>query len=154
MKVVRNCKAVGTVSRETSRSICRIFWWSKRSSIMSGLSGRKWVREPNVRVSKMFNPNRREIRVPEYRQGIKDPNTTQWRRGPIRHTTMLVNVFVVTRLDFGQGVRKGATYRQSALIPTCDAPIQSYTNHTCKCVRSRSGTHGKISQHNSRHKSK
>jgi len=25
-------------------------------------------------------------------------------------------------------------------------PIQSYTNHTCKCVRSRSGTHGKISQ--------
>ena len=34
---------------------------------------------------------------------------------------MLVKVFVVTRLDFGQGVGKGATYRQSALIPTCDA---------------------------------
>ena len=32
--------------------------------------------------------------------------------------------------------------------------IQSYTNHTCKCVRSRSRTHGKISQHNSRHKLK
>ena len=29
--------------------------------------------------------------------------------------------FVVTRLNFGQGVGKGATYRQSALIPTCDA---------------------------------
>ena len=28
--------------------------------------------------------------------------------------------------------------------------IQSYTNHARKCVRSRSGTHGKISQHNSK----
>ena len=77
LSVVRNCKAVGTGSRETSRSICRIFWRSKRSSLMSGLSGRKWVREPNVGVSKMFNLNRREIRVREYRRGIKDPNTTQ-----------------------------------------------------------------------------
>jgi hypothetical protein len=33
-------------------------------------------------------------------------------------------------------------------------PIQLYTNHTRKCVRSRSGTHRKISQHNSRHKLK
>ena len=33
-------------------------------------------------------------------------------------------------------------------------PIQSYTNHARKCVRSRSGTHGKISQHNSRNKLK
>ena len=31
-------------------------------------------------------------------------------------------------------------------------PIQSYTNHTRKRVRSRSGTHGKISQHNSKNK--
>src|SRR3954465_6060093 len=31
-------------------------------------------------------------------------------------------------------------------------PIQSYTNHARKCVRSRSGTHGKISQHNSTNK--
>ena len=29
-------------------------------------------------------------------------------------------------------------------------PIQSYTNHARKRVRSRSGTHGKISQHNSK----
>ena len=68
------------------------------------------------------NPNGRVIRVPEYRRGEKDPNTTQWRRGPVRHTPMLVKVYVVTRLDFGQGVGKGATYRKSALIPTCDAP--------------------------------
>ena len=30
-------------------------------------------------------------------QGIKDPNTTQWRRVPVRHTAMLVKVF--QRLD-------------------------------------------------------
>ena len=33
-------------------------------------------------------------------------------------------------------------------------PIQSYTNHTRKRVQSRSGTHGKISQHNSKNKNK
>ena len=33
-------------------------------------------------------------------------------------------------------------------------PIQSYTNHARKRVRSRSGTHGKISQHNSTNKNK
>ena len=58
-----------------------------------GGSGRKWVREPNVRVSKMFNPNRRDIRVLEYRRGIKDTNTTQRPRGPVSHTTKLVKVF-------------------------------------------------------------
>ena len=72
-------------------------------------------------LAKLFNLNGREIRIPEYRRGIKDPNTTQWRRGPVRHTAMLVKSFLLTRLNFGQGVGKGATYRQSALIPTCDA---------------------------------
>ena len=38
------------------------------------------------------------------------------------HTAKLVKVFVMSRLDFGQGVWKGDSYRQSALIPTCDAP--------------------------------
>ena len=75
-----------------------------------------------LELAKSFNPNRREIRVPEYRQGVKDPNTTQWRRGPVRHTAMLVKVFVMSRLNFGQGVWKGDSNRQSALIPTCDAP--------------------------------
>ena len=121
--VVGNCKGEGHKGLgKTSKSICRIFWCSKRSSVMSGLSGRKWVREPNVRVSKMFNPNRREVRVPEYRRGIKDSNTTQWRRGPVSRTAMLVKSFAMTRLNFGQGVWKRDSYRQSALIPTCDAP--------------------------------
>ena len=50
-----------------------------------------------LELVKSFNPNRREIRVPEYRRGIKDLNTTQWRRGPISHTAKLVNKF--GRLD-------------------------------------------------------
>ena len=68
-----------------------------------------------------FNLSRREFRVPEYRRGVKDPNTTQWPRGPIRHTSNVSKSFVVTRLDLGQGVWKGDSYRQSDLIPTCDA---------------------------------
>ena len=35
---------------------------------------------------------------------------------------MLVKVFAMSRLAFGQGVWKGDSYRQAALIPTCDAP--------------------------------
>ena len=33
--------------------------------------------------------------------------------------------FAMTRLNFGQGVGKGATYRQSALIPTYLEPVGS-----------------------------
>ena len=69
----------------------------------------------------LFNPNGREIRALEYRRGIKDPNTTQWRRGPVRHTANVSKSFSMTRLNFGQGVGKGDSYRQLALIPTCDA---------------------------------
>ena len=31
-------------------------------------------------------------------------------------------ILAMSRLDFGQGVWKGDSYRQSALIPTCDTP--------------------------------
>ena len=37
-------------------------------------------------------------------------------------TTKLVKEFSSTRLNFDQGVGKGDSYRQLALIPTCDAP--------------------------------
>ena len=40
-------------------------------------------------------------------RGVKDTSTTQWQRGPVRHTAMLVKVFAMSRLDFGQGVWKG-----------------------------------------------
>ena len=99
-----------------------------------------------------FNLSRREIRVPEYRRGIKDPNTTQMAKWARKTHSHVSKSFVMSRLDFGQGVWKGDSYRQSALIPTYDALIQSYSNHTRKHVRSRSGTHGKISQHNSKSK--
>ena len=97
---------------------------SRRSSEVRGSPGDSIFENLKLVLflAKSFNPNRRELRVPEYRRGIKDPNATQWRRGPISHTAMLVKVFAMSRLDFGQGVWKGDSYRQSALIPTCDAP--------------------------------
>ena len=55
-------------------------------------------------------------------RGIKDPNTTQmatWARKAHSHVS---KSFAMSRLDFGQGVWKGDSYMQSALIPTCDAP--------------------------------
>ena len=87
-----------------------------------GLSGRNSYENLELELAKSFNPNRREIRVPAYRWGVKDPNTTQWRRGPVSRTAKLVKSFAMSRLNFGQGVWKGDSYRQSALIPTCDAP--------------------------------
>ena len=75
-----------------------------------------------LELTNSFNPNRREIRVPEYRRGIKDHNTTQmatWARKIHSHVS---KSFVKARLDFGQGVWNGDSYRQLALIPTCDAP--------------------------------
>ena len=68
-----------------------------------------------------FNPNGREIRIPEYRRGIKDPNTIQLAIRARKPHSQVSKSFSLTRLNFGQGVGKGATYRQSALIPTCDA---------------------------------
>ena len=59
---------------------------------------------------------------PSKDRGVKDPNTTQratWARKPHSHVS---KSFSMTRVDFGQGVGKGDSYRQSALIPTCDAP--------------------------------
>ena len=121
LSVVEKCNGKGHKGLgKTSRSICRIFWRSKRSSAVKGLSGRSIYENLELYFAKPFNSNRREIRFPEYRRGIKDPNTTQWRRGAVSHTTNVSKSFSVTRLNFGQGVGKGATYRQSALIPTCD----------------------------------
>ena len=52
-----------------------------------------WSRDPNVRVSKTIL-TRIEERSESHSKdrGVKDPNTTQWRRGPVRHTSMLVEV--------------------------------------------------------------
>ena len=72
------------------------------------LSRRIWSRDPKVRVSKIFNPKEERDKNPEYRRGIKDPNTTQlatWARKP--HSQVSKIVFGNTRLNCGQGVGKG-----------------------------------------------
>ena len=74
---------------------------------MKGLSGESRYEILMLELAKSFNPNGREMRVPEYRRGVKDPNTTQWRRGPIRHTSNVSKSLSVTRLNFGQGVGRG-----------------------------------------------
>ena len=54
-------------------------------------------------------------------RGVKDPSTTQWRRVPVRHTAMLVKVLQCLDSTSARSW-KGDSYRQLALIPTCDAP--------------------------------
>src|SRR3954468_2410958 len=85
-----------------------------------------WGECPNgILVSELVNSFNRVEGSSESQskgRGVKDPSTTRWRRGPVRHTAKFVKVFVMSRLDFGQGVWKGDSYRQTALIPTCGAP--------------------------------
>ena len=73
-------------------------------------------------LAKSFNPNRRDVRVPEHRSRNKrsyyHPKATSARKA---HSQVRKS-FARTRLNFDQGVGKGDSYRQSALIPTCDAP--------------------------------
>ena len=59
-----------------------------------------------------------------------------WARNPHNYVS---KSFSMTRLNFGQGVGKGATYRQSALIPTCDAPIlvRTLIMHTMRTTKIR-----------------
>ena len=120
--VVGNCKSNEHKVSRTSESIFEILRCIRRSPVSSGSPGGSSYENLELELVKPFNPSRREIRVPEYRRGIKDPTTTQWRRGPMCYTAMLVKQFSSTRLNFGQGVWKGDSYRQSTLIPTCDAP--------------------------------
>ena len=74
---------------KTSEIIFRIFWCTKQSSGVRGSPGESIYVNLELELAKLFNPNRREIGIPEYRRGVKDPNTTQWQRGPVSHTAML-----------------------------------------------------------------
>ena len=74
---------------------------------MKGSPGESIYENLELELAKPFNLNRREIRVPEYRRGVKDPSTTQmatWARKTHNHVS---KSFVMSRLDFGQGVWKG-----------------------------------------------
>ena len=60
---------------------------------MSGSPGGSVYENLMLELVNSFNPNGREIRVPECRRGIKDPNTTQlatWARKPHSHVSKTV----------------------------------------------------------------
>ena len=115
-------KAMAHSLESTSQSIFVILQCTKQSSGVRGSPGESVYENLELELTKSINPNRREIRALDYRRGIKDHNTTQlatWARKPHNHDS---KSFLVTRLNFGQGVGKGDSYRQLALIPTCDTP--------------------------------
>ena len=84
----------------------------KRSCVSSGSLGGSSYENLELELVKPFNPSRREIRVPEYRREIKDPNTTQWRRGPVSRTAMLVKVLQcldsTSAKECGRGIPTGS----------------------------------------------
>ena len=115
-------KAEGTRVSGMIEEYIQNLLWQQAIICDKGLSGRSSYENLESHLVKSFNPNRKEIRVPEYRREIKDPNTTQmatWARKTHIHVS---KKFAMSRLDFGQGVEKGDSYRKSNLIPTCDAP--------------------------------
>ena len=65
-----------------------------------------------------------------------------------------VKLISLSRRSRMRSCSKGTSLGGPQISPslTVTPPIQSYTNHARKCVRSRSGTHGKISQHNCKSK--
>ena len=143
--VVGNCKSNGhKVSKEYQRVTLKSSGAARNHLDWRGSPGESSYENLELDLVKSFNPNRREIRVPEHRRGVKDPITTQWRRGPVRHTTMLVKVLQwldpTSAKECGRGIPTGSRLWYQLVTP----PIQSYTNHARKRVWSRSGTHGKI----------
>ena len=97
--------------------------------------------------------------VPEDVGNIECPGFVCW----VWTSKILVRISLVTVVIHcgcrGARTTRGAAPRSSSEelplpLPAVTPPIWPYTNHTRKCVRSRSRTHGKISQHNSRHKLK
>ena len=89
---------MGTKSRENIREYLRNLLFSRRSSEVRGSPGESICE--NLKL--VFSKNRL-TRIEEGSEsqskgrGIKDPNTSRWRRGPMGHTAMLVKVF--QRLD-------------------------------------------------------
>ena len=60
-------------------------------------------------------------------RGVKDPSTTQWRRGPVRHTTKLVKVLQcldsTSAKECGRGIPTGSRLWYQLVMP----PIQTCT---------------------------
>ena len=118
----------------TIESIFGILRYSRRSSVTRGSSGGCDHETLMLELVKIISPEqKRDQSSQSIGRGIKHPNTTQWRGGPISHTSMLVK-FCNDQTQLRPRSWKGGSYRQSALIPTCDALDsiihQSYTQ-TC-----------------------
>ena len=120
--MVVNCKSNDHKVSRTLESIFKILRCTKQSSGVRGSPGGSSYENLESELVKSFHPNRREVRVPEYRSRNKrsqyHPMAT-WARKAHNHVSKSL---AMSRLDFGQGVWKGDSYRQLALIPVCDAP--------------------------------
>ena len=63
------------IPERTSENIFGILRCTKQSSRVRGSPGGSNYENLDLELEKSFSPNRREIRIPEYRRGIKAPNT-------------------------------------------------------------------------------
>ena len=98
-----------------------------------GLSRRNSYENLELELAKPFNPNRREIRVPGYRRGVKDPNTIQWRRGPVSRTAMLVKNFFqwldsTSAKEFGRGIPTGSRHWYQLVTPRFNHTLIIHAN--------------------------
>ena len=89
--------------------------------MIRGSSGESIIENLELELVKSFNPNRRDVRVPEYRSRNKRSYYHPMATCAHKTHNHVSKSFAMSRLDFGQGVGKGDSYRHSALIPNCDA---------------------------------
>ena len=79
----------------TSKSTFETLRCAEQSSGVTCSPGESNYENLELELAKSLNPNRIEVTVPEYRRGVKDPNTTQWRHGPVSHTAMSIKQFFI-----------------------------------------------------------
>ena len=155
ISVVENCKSNGhKVSKEYR-------WVTSKSSGAAGnhldwrcSPGENIIENLDLELVKSFNPNRRDVRVPEYRSRNKRSYYHPMATCARKTHSHVSKSFAMSRLDSGQGVGRGIPTRSRLWYQLVTPPIWPYTNHARKYVRSRSRIHETISQHNSRHKLK
>ena len=83
-----------------------------RSSVIRGSPGENSYENLESGLVKSFNPSRRESESQSKDRGVKDSNTTQWRRGPMGRTAMLVKVLQcldsTSAKECGKGIPTGS----------------------------------------------
>ena len=116
-----------------------------------------WSREPNVRFSKIFNPKEKRDQNLEYRRGIKDPNTTRLRCGPVSHTTMLVKVFQyldsTLAKELERGLPTGSRLWYQLVMPLLDRALIIHANAHDRDQRLTGRYHNTTLNTNKRHTS-